>query len=218
MSFEVISQYKKHEIINNNTIDNRKGNYTYDLDKSAYTNGTYYIFYDSSNGWLWETSFNPYYIRSANWDLGTAEEFASFVGFETENITSPFVINSETWIELNENIGDGQVVYTITTSYNTSDIEYGITGVDASNFSVNSSNGKVTLINNPNYEDKRYYYLEINAIKGSEIDNEYIYFDIKNVDEKPVIDSLSKGNDIVENSSAGQLVYTITATDDFFNT
>ena len=89
-NFEVIRQYKKEYPIADDTVNDRLGTYAYDSNKGgkpAFSNGKYYIFYDSSNGWLWETSFNPYYIRSANWDLGTAEEFASFVGFETENIT-----------------------------------------------------------------------------------------------------------------------------------
>ena len=219
MSFRVISQYKKEYSIADDTVNDRLGNYTYNSEKGgkpAFSKGKYYIFYDSDYGWQWGTSFEPNF--SLNYELKTAEEFASFMGFETSNIPAPFVITSQIWSEIYENIGTEQIIYTITTSYK-SNVTYGISGADVNNFSVNSETGQVTLTDNPDYEIKHWYDFTVSATTGDgEKISEPIGLYINNVDEKPIITSGSEGIDIVENSDSGQTVYTITATDDFFST
>ncbi len=95
------------------------------------------------------------------------------MGFVTSNIPAPFVITSQLWTEIYENIGANQIVYTITTSY-TKNVTYGISGPDVNKFKVNSATGKVALNENPDYESIRSYNFTVSATKDGETISEYI--------------------------------------------
>ncbi len=66
--------------------------------------------------------------------------------------TSPVVTSGSTGINLDENSGAGQTVYTITATDAVGVESYAIDGTDASLLSVNSSTGVVSLTADPDYE------------------------------------------------------------------
>ncbi len=67
-----------------------------------------------------------------------------------------------------ENVSAGSVVYSATTSKDATPITYSLSGLDASLFSINSSNGKVSINARPNYESaKNIYNFSVNAVDGA---------------------------------------------------
>ena len=77
--------------------------------------------------------------------------------------TSPVVTSGSTGINLDENSGAGQTVYTITATDAVGVDSYAIDGTDASLLSVNSSTGVVSLTADPDYETKSSYSFTVTA-------------------------------------------------------
>ena len=130
--------------------------------------------------------------------------------------TSPVVTSGSTGINLDENSGAGQTVYTITATDAVGVDSYAIDGTDASLLSVNSSTGVVSLTADPDYETKSSYSFTVTAsdAAGNTSASTTVTFSITDVDDtSPVVTSGSTGINLDENSGAGQTVYTITATD-----
>ena len=130
--------------------------------------------------------------------------------------TSPVVTSGSTGINLDENSGAGQTVYTITATDAVGVESYAIDGTDASLLSVNSSTGVVSLTADPDYETKSSYSFTVTAsdAAGNTSASTTVTFSITDVDDtSPVVTSGSTGINLDENSGAGQTVYTITATD-----
>ncbi|WP_047548580.1 retention module-containing protein [Methylotenera sp. G11] len=131
---------------------------------------------------------------------------------------APTITSGTTATAIAENSGAGQVVYTATATDNadiSAGITYSLSGTDASLFSINSSTGAVTLIGNPNYEGKASYSFTVEASDGvNPATTQAVTLAVTNVDEvAPTITSGTTATAIAENSGAGQVVYTATATD-----
>ena len=77
--------------------------------------------------------------------------------------TAPVITSSTTGIDLAENTGAGQTVYTITATDAVGVISYAIAGTDASDLTVNSSTGVVSLNVDPDYEVKNSYSFTVTA-------------------------------------------------------
>ncbi len=143
----------------------------------------------------------------------------------TLNITNldeaaPTVTSGGTAAAINENSGASQVIYTAT-AIDTGDISSGpitfsLGGADAGAFSINSSTGAVTLTTNPNFEVRPSYNFTVTATDtaGNASAAKPVTLAINNLDEvAPTITSGSVAAAINENSSAGQVIYTVTASD-----
>ena len=65
------------------------------------------------------------------------------------------IITSSNEVVVNENIGTGQVIYTITS--NDPNSTFGIKGTDQDEFSVDPTTGELTLLANPDFETKSEY-------------------------------------------------------------
>lgn len=83
-------------------------------------------------------------------------------------------------------------------------------------FAINSSTGAITIANNPNYELGASYNLTIRATDngtGALFDSEVVTINITDVNEAPVLGAAGPFT-IAENTAAGTLVTTMSATDD----
>jgi hypothetical protein len=145
-------------------------------------------------------------------EINNLDEIAPTITSDASNTTS-----------VNENSGAGQVVYTATAD-DSLDISAGVTfslsGFDADAFSIDSTSGVVTLNTNPDYEVQSTYSFAVIATDaaGNESAEQSITLDINNLDEvAPSITSAVTAAAIDENSGAGQVVYTATASDTDFN-
>ena len=114
--------------------------------------------------------------------------------------TSPVVTSGSTGINLDENSGAGQTVYTITATDAVGVESYAIAGSDASLLSVNSSTGVVSLTADPDYETKSSYSFIVTAsdAAGNTSANTTVTFSITDVDEIPPVITVTSGTDIEE--------------------
>jgi hypothetical protein len=126
----------------------------------------------------------------------------------------PVISSGGTGVDLVENSGADQVVYTTVASDNVSVASYTLDGTDASLLAISTS-GEVTLTANPDYENKSSYSFDvIVADAEGNTATQAVSFSITDVDdEAPVISSGGTGVDLVENSGADQVVYTTVASD-----
>ncbi|MFO0012567.1 MAG: beta strand repeat-containing protein [Planctomycetota bacterium] len=131
----------------------------------------------------------------------------------------PTITSDATAPAIDENSGSEQVVYTVTAT-DTADTTAGITfwlgaGADEAEFLIDAVTGKVTLIANPDFEFKNSYEFTVIADDGIFVSFLLVTLAINNLDEvPPTITSGATAPPIQENSGAGQVVYTVTATDD----
>ena len=118
-------------------------------------------------------------------------------------ITSPSII-----APIDENSGDGQVVYTATSS--DPGATYSLSGADAGDFEILA--GVVTLKDDPVYATKPAYNFTVNAHDAAgNVTSKELTLDV--VDKTaPVIGSGDPGS-IDENSGVNQVVYTPTSQD-----
>src|SRR5947209_2789586 len=94
-------------------------------------------------------------------------------------------------------------------------MRYSLCGNDAGAFSINSGTGAVTLTGNPNFEGKSSYSFTVTGNHPSfpTRRSSDLSLAINNLDEvAPVVTSAATAAAINENSGAGQVVYTATAT------
>jgi hypothetical protein len=141
---------------------------------------------------------------------------ATTVTFFITNVDdiAPTITSGATGNNLEENIGAGQTVYTITADANDGGTNsYAIAGTDVALLSVNAASGVVTLDADPDYETKNSYSFTVTAIDAAGTSAATsVTFSITNVDDiAPTITSGTTGPPLEENSGAGQTVYTITA-------
>ena len=125
----------------------------------------------------------------------------------------PVITSSATTAAIDENSGSGQQVYTITATDDIGVTSYGVSGTDAADFSVDSTTGVVTLTGDPDYEIKNSYEFTVTASDAASNTSteQTVTLSINDLVETiPVITS-STAAAIDENSGAGQVVYTITA-------
>jgi hypothetical protein len=155
---------------------------------------------------------------------GNASEQVVSVAINNLDEVAPSITSGDTATAIDENSDAGQVVYTATAD-DSLDISAGVTfslsGFDADAFSIDSTSGVVTLNTNPDYEVQSTYSFAVIATDaaGNESAEQSVTLDINNLDEvAPTITSdASNTTSVNENSGAGQVVYTATASDTDFN-
>jgi len=130
------------------------------------------------------------------------------------SVTAPAITSGATGTDLVENTGAGQTVHTITATAVFLPPTYAIAGTDAALLVVDASTGFVTLTADPDYENQSSYSFTVTAIDAanntSAATTVTVTFSITNVDDViPTITSGGTGTDLVENSGAGQTIYTI---------
>jgi len=81
----------------------------------------------------------------------------------------PVISSGTSGIDLDENIGAGQIIYTIEATDNVGVTGYAIAGTDANLLSVDPNSGVVTLTANPDYENKSSYSFDVTATDGTNI-------------------------------------------------
>src|SRR6266478_6259757 len=158
-------------------------------------------------------------VRATSSD-GTHADTAFAVTINNLDEVAPTITSGATATAINENSGVSQVVYTAT-SNDTGDIATGSTVYslkavgDAAAFSIDGGTGAVTLAGNPDFETKSSYSFTVVATDAAGNHSEQaVSLAINNLDEvAPTITSGATATAINENSGAGQLVYTATATD-----
>ena len=133
-----------------------------------------------------------------------------------DDTTAPVITSTETGINLQENSGADQTIYTITATDAVGVASYAIAGndVDAGYLLVDSGSGVVTFTAEPDYETKTSYSFTVTASDDSSNTSAAttVTFAIINVDEVvPTITSGVTGTNKAENSGAGQMIYTIAA-------
>ena len=132
---------------------------------------------------------------------------------------APTITSGATAPPLNENTGPGQVVYTVT-STDTGDISTGSTiyslkaGGDAAAFTIDASTGAVSFTPNPDFETKTSYNFTVVATDAAGNRSEKAVT-LAIIDRDEVAPTITSGpaTPINENSGAGQVIYTVTATD-----
>jgi len=125
------------------------------------------------------------------------------------------VFSSSSTASVDENIGAGQVVWTAVAT-DPSPFTYSLsTTGDSALFSINASTGAVTLIGNPDFENKASYSFTVVATDAAgNASSQAVTLAVNNLDEvAPTITSGTTATAIDENSGAGQVIYTATATD-----
>ena len=151
----------------------------------------------------------------------TATDTSGNIGTATRTVTvlesiAPVITSGTTGLNLVENSGAGQTVYTITANDAVGVISFAIGGTDAILLSVNPQTGIVTLPADPDYETKSSYSFTVfaNDAEGNTSDITRVTFSITDVDDTaPVITSGTTGTNLAENAGLDQGVYTITAND-----
>ncbi|RYY81139.1 MAG: cadherin repeat domain-containing protein, partial [Comamonadaceae bacterium] len=133
--------------------------------------------------------------------------------------TAPVITSGATAASIDENSGAGQVVYTVTAT-DTADVSGGVSyslkaGGDAALFTIDAATGAVTLVGNPDFEGRPGYSFTVVATDAAGHSSEQaVTLGVNNLDEvAPTITSGATAAAIDENSGAGQVVYTVTATD-----
>jgi hypothetical protein len=135
---------------------------------------------------------------------------------------APTITSADTAAAIDEKSGTDQVIYTATAD-DSADISAGVTfsltGDSDSALSIDSLTGAVTLNADADYETQSQYSFTVIADDAvNEAVELSVTLDINNLDEvAPVINSGGTTTAIDENSGAGQVIYTATASDTDFN-
>ncbi|WP_422101807.1 beta strand repeat-containing protein [Vreelandella sp.] len=153
--------------------------------------------------------------------VGNSREQSVTLGINNLDEVAPTFTSGSIATAIDENSGAGQAVYTAT-STDVADVSTGRTsyslksGGDASLFSINAATGVVTLIGNPDYETKPSYSFTVVATDAVGNSREQsVTLGINNLDDTaPMITSGATATAVNENSGAGQVVYTVTSSDD----
>ena len=127
----------------------------------------------------------------------------------------PPEFTSATTGDIDENIGENQVIYTALTN-DESIVTYSLTEDSDSNLIIDSSTGGVTLQVNPDYEQVNQYSFTVMAedTMGNQSDPHSVVINVNNLDDTPAVITSSDTVDAIdENSGAGQVIYIATADD-----
>jgi hypothetical protein len=159
-------------------------------------------------------------------DAAGNESDAQSVTLDINNLDeiAPTITSGEIAAVVYENSGAGQVVYTATAD-DSADISDGLTFSLSSDsdlaLSIDPATGAVTLTADPDYETQSVYSFAVIATDaaGNESAEQSVTLMLSNIDEvAPTITSdASNTTSVNENSGAGQVVYTATASDTDFN-
>ena len=135
---------------------------------------------------------------------------------------APTIISGDSAGDIDENSGAGSVIYTATAddSLDTSaGVSFSLFAGSDAGLSIDAATGEVTLVSDADYEGQTSYSFTVVASDGVNANVEQsVTLDVNNLDEvAPTIDSGALGTSVDENSGAGQVVYTASATDTDFN-
>jgi hypothetical protein len=127
------------------------------------------------------------------------------------------IFTSSASATIDENIGSSQIIY-VATSQDESEVSYSLADADAG-LAINQITGEVTLASDANYEDQTSYSFTVVASdEAGNLAELPVTVDVNNLDEiAPTIALDALVTAVDENSGAGQVVYTATATDTDFN-
>ena len=132
---------------------------------------------------------------------------------------TPTITSGGTALAIDENSGANQTVYTATAT-DLGDISGGVqfslkAGADSASFFIDADSGAVTLVDNPNFEDKQSYTFTVMAADNAgHFAEQLVTLGINNRDEvAPGFTSGTTATAINENSGANQVVYTAAAVD-----
>ncbi|XKE44370.1 cadherin domain-containing protein [Halomonas organivorans] len=156
---------------------------------------------------------------------GNASEQSVTLAVNDLDESAPSVTSGATATAIDENSGAGQVVYTATAT-DTADTDdatdtsgaltYSLKAVDDhAAFSIDASTGEVTLAGDPDHETQSSYAFTVVATDASGNQSEQaVTLSVNDLDESaPTITSGTTATAIDENSGAGQVIYTASATD-----
>ncbi|MDB3926457.1 cadherin repeat domain-containing protein, partial [Porticoccaceae bacterium] len=148
-------------------------------------------------------------------------EVPELVSMDVNNLdeVAPTITSGDSAGSIDENSGAGSVIYTATAD-DSQDISAGVTfslsNDSDAGLSIDASTGAVTLASHADYETNQSYSFTVVASDGVNADVlQSVTLNVNNLDEvAPTIDSGDTGAAVDENSGAGQVVYTATASDD----
>ncbi|MDA7745162.1 cadherin repeat domain-containing protein, partial [bacterium] len=147
---------------------------------------------------------------------------SELVSLNVSNVdeAAPTVTSGDTASAVNENSGEGQLVYTATAD-DSADVSGGVSFSLADSiggFSIDSVTGEVTTNADfvADYEDASEQSFTVIATDAAGFSSEQtVTVAVNNLDESsPEVTSANSSDSINENSGAGQVIYTATATDD----
>jgi hypothetical protein len=155
---------------------------------------------------------------------GNASEQVVNVAINNLDEVAPVINSGDTATAIDENSGEGQVVYTATasdTDFNgAEDITFSLAD-DSLGFSIDAATGVVTTNTDfeSNFEDAQSQsFTVVAADAAGNASEQVVSVAINNLDEvAPSITSGDTGTAVNENSGADQVVYTATASDTDFN-
>ena len=132
--------------------------------------------------------------------------------------TAAIITSGDSAVAIDENSGAGQAVYTASAD-DSIDVSNGVTFSLANNdsdVSIDSESGIVSLAVDPDHETQSSYSFDVVATDADgNSSSKTIELVINDLDEvAPTITSGASAGRINENTEAGQLIYTATATDD----
>ncbi|MCS5587692.1 MAG: cadherin domain-containing protein, partial [Porticoccaceae bacterium] len=150
---------------------------------------------------------------------GNSSQRAVTVAVDNLDELAPTITSVDTATAIDENSGVAQVVYTVTANDNVDDVtseplSYSLSDDSAGAFSIDANSGEVTLNANPDFEAQSEYSFTVVATDtAGNSSDQVIALSVNNLDE--VAPSITSGDSasVVENSGAGQVVYTATSVD-----
>lgn len=157
---------------------------------------------------------------------GNSSEQAVTVAVSNVDERAPTITSAATGATIRENTGAGQVVYTATATDNdfaapatANSVTYSLKPGSDAGLSIDARTGQVTLSGNPDYETKSSYsFIVIATDAVGHTTEKAVTFNVSDADEVgPTITSASTATTVVENSGAGQVVYTAAGVDTDFH-
>jgi hypothetical protein len=131
---------------------------------------------------------------------------------------APTITSGDTASAIDENSGEGQVVYTATATDDadtSGGITYSLTVDSDTALSIDSLTGAVTLATNPEYETQNQYSFTVVADDGvNEAVEQSVTLDINNLDDTAPVITSSDSVFVDENIGADGVVYTVTTDDE----
>ena len=157
-----------------------------------------------------EYSFSVIAIDSA----GNKSEQSVTVDVTNLDEVAPTINSTDAVTNIFENSGAGQVIYTATAD-DSADVSTGVSfslsdESDAA-FTIDAATGEVTLVDNPIYAIQSEYTFEVIATDaaGNVSNSKILTLEVSESDDvPPTIISSEEASPIVENSGAGQIIYT----------
>ncbi|MDG2035128.1 MAG: cadherin repeat domain-containing protein, partial [Pseudomonadales bacterium] len=151
---------------------------------------------------------------------GNSDQQDIQVNIENVDDSAPEITSGDTAGYIEENSGANQIIYSVvaddSNDISETPITYSLSGDSDSALSIDAITGDVTLLDNPDIETQAQYIFTVLATDGAGnvSQGQTVTLNINNIDEiAPEITSGAVANNVVENSAAGQHVYTVTATD-----